>query len=68
MKMLELELLAAASGATDLWEVQLFPNRGVVGYPRIVVVPGRNSEDAKRIAMQRFAGYAAGAVAQANRF
>jgi hypothetical protein len=67
MKMMELELLATAAGATDLWEVHLYPGRGVAGYPRVVVVPGKNSADAKRIAMQRFPGYTAGAVAQANR-
>jgi hypothetical protein len=66
IKMMELELLATAAGATDLWEVQLFPGRGVAGYARVVVVPGQNSDDAKRIAMQRFPGYTAGTVAQAN--
>jgi hypothetical protein len=66
MKMMELELLATAAGATDLWEVQLFPNRGVVGYPQVVVVPGKNSNDAKQIAMRRFPNYTAGSVAQAN--
>ena len=67
MKMMDLELLAVAAGATDLWEVQMFPERGVSGYPRVVLVPGKNSTDAKQIAMQRFPGYTAGSVAQANR-
>jgi hypothetical protein len=67
MKMMELELLATAAGVTELWEVQLTPNRGVAGYPRVVVVPGKNSNDAKQIATQRFPGYRAGSVAQANR-
>ena len=66
MKMMELELLATAAGATDLWEVQLRPGPGVAAYPRIVVVPGRNSNDAKRIAMRRFPGFTAGSVAQVN--
>ena len=67
VKQMELALLATAAGATDLWEVQLYPPRGVAGYPRTVVVPGKNSNDAKQIAMQRFPGYTAGSVAQANR-
>jgi hypothetical protein len=67
MKMMELELLATAAGATDLWEVHLYPARGTAAYPRTVVVPGGNSEDAKRTAMRRFPGYTAGTVAQVNR-
>ncbi len=67
VKMMELELLATAAGATNLWEVQLHPQRGTAGYPRTVVVPGKNSNDAKQVAMQRFSGYVAGSVAQANR-
>jgi len=67
VKMMELTLLATAAGATDLWEVQLYPRPGVAAYPRIVVVPGSNSSAAKQVAMQRFPGYNAGAVSQANR-
>jgi hypothetical protein len=66
IKHVELTLLATAAGATDLWEVQLYPPRGVAEYPRVVVVPGKNSADAKQIAMMRFPGYTAGSVAQAN--
>ncbi|MGE0760053.1 MAG: SHD1 domain-containing protein [Pirellulaceae bacterium] len=64
---MELDLLATAAGATNLWEVQLFPGPGVAGYPRAVVVPGQNSEQAKAVAMQRFPGYVPGLVARVSR-
>jgi hypothetical protein len=67
IKGIELELLATAAGATDLWEVHLYPGPGVAAYPRIVVVPGRDSREAKQVAMQRYPGFTAGSVAQANR-
>lgn len=67
IKMMELELLATAARATDLWEVQLFPKPGVAAYPRMVVVPGGNSDQAKVVAMERFPGFVAGSVAQVNR-
>jgi hypothetical protein len=67
IKRLELDMLASASGLTDLWEVQLFPAPGVAAYPRTVVVPGQNSDQAKVLAMQRYPGYVAGLVARANR-
>jgi hypothetical protein len=67
IQQMELGLLATAAGVTDLWEVQLFPPAGVPAYPKIVVVPGNNSGEAQRTAMQRFPGYTAGAAARANR-
>ncbi len=67
IKMLELSLLATAAGVTDMWEVQIFPNLGVADYPRTVIVPGRNSQDARVAVAQRFPNYSIGAIAKINR-
>ena len=67
IKMLELSLLATAAGVTDMWEVQIFPNLGVVDYPRTVIVPGRNSQDARVAVAERYPNYSIGAIAKINR-
>ncbi|HUP82397.1 MAG TPA: SHD1 domain-containing protein [Pirellula sp.] len=58
---MRLELLATASGATDLWNVSLVPQVGY-GHPYSVIVPGQNSLQAEAIATQRFPGYRVGGV------
>lgn len=63
---MRLELLAAASGATDLWNVSLLPKLGY-GYPYTVIVPGQNSQQAEAIATQRFPGYTVGGIAKHSR-
>jgi len=60
---MRLELLAAASGATDLWNVSLIPNNGY-GYPYHVLVPGQNSDAATVIALQRYPNYTVGGIAK----
>ena len=60
---MRLELLAVASGATDLWNVSLIPNSGY-GYPYQVLVPGQNSDDARGIALQRYPNYTVGGIAR----
>jgi hypothetical protein len=66
LALMELDLLATSAGATDLWEVHLRPRPGVAAYARTVIVPGRNSGDAKRIALERYPGYIAGSISQVN--
>ena len=63
---MRLELLAAASGATDLWNISLLPQVGY-GHPYNVIVPGQNSQQAEAIATQRFPGYTVGGVAKHTR-
>jgi hypothetical protein len=63
---LRLELLAVASGATDLWNVSLLPNNGY-GYPYHVLVPGQNSDEARVAALQRYPNYTVGGIAKNDR-
>jgi len=63
---MRLELLAAASGATDLWNVSLTPNSGY-GYPYYVIVPGQNSDAARVAALQRYPNYTVGGIARHTR-
>ena len=64
---MHLELQAYDAGLFDLWEVSLFPGRGVAGSPKMVVVPARDSRTAANEAMQRYPGYVSGAVAKVAR-
>jgi len=64
---MRLELLAVASGATDLWNVSLLPRIGY-GYPYHVLVPGQNSHEAGVAALQRYPNYTIGGVAKHNTF
>ncbi len=59
-QLLQLEMLAIASGAAELWEVELFPTARS-GYPFSVVVPARNSGAAQQAALQKYPGTRAGA-------
>ena len=63
---MRLELLAVASGATDLWNVSLLPINGY-GYPYHVLVPGRNSDEARVAALQRYPNYTVGGIAKNDR-
>lgn len=49
-------------GATQLWEVSIYPGRGVAGSPQWVVMPGINSREAAANALVKFPGYVAGPV------
>jgi hypothetical protein len=64
MQIAKLQLLmnSVSAGATDLWEVYMYPGPGVFGYPVSVVVPGRNSDQASQLAMQKNPGYVVGPV------
>ena len=53
---------AILSGATQLWEVSLYPGRGVAGSPQWVVMPGINSREAAANALTKYPGYVAGPV------
>jgi hypothetical protein len=51
-----------AIGATQLWEVTLYPGRGTAGSPQWVTMPGINSRDASAAALNQYPGYVAGPV------
>lgn len=58
---------AINAGVTSLWEVTLYPANGNMAAPGWVVVPGRNSEQAKFNALQRYPGFVAGPIRRVSR-
>ncbi|QDT69391.1 hypothetical protein MalM25_23280 [Planctomycetes bacterium MalM25] len=64
---LQLGMQAVEAGVTSLWEVTLYPGRGVGGPPLWVVVPGRDSRVAQQNAIARNPGYVAGPVRRVSR-
>ena len=58
--------LAVASGATDLWNVSMRP-KGGYGYPYHVLVHGRNSDEARVAALNRYPNYTVGGIAKHDR-
>jgi hypothetical protein len=65
--MMQLQMQGYEAGLFDLWEVCLYPGRGVNSPPLVVVVPGRDSRSAAAKAMQLNPGFTAGAVAKVRR-
>jgi hypothetical protein len=53
---------AVLGGITQLWEVTLYPGRGVAGRPQWVVMPGINSREASANAVAKYPGYVPGPV------
>jgi SLA1 homology domain 1, SHD1 len=53
---------AVMLGTTQLWEVSLYPGRGVAGRPQWVVMPGINSREAQNAALAQYPGYVVGPV------
>lgn len=68
IEVLKLNLLAAATGATSIWEVGLTPGPGVYGRPTSVMVTARDSLTATQQAMQNYPGYRLIGVRKASRF
>lgn len=64
---MQLQLQAYDSGLFDLWEVHLIPANDSWGVRRTVVVPGRNSDQAARAALQQLPGYQIGGIAKVRR-
>lgn len=67
IEVLKLNMLAAASGLTSIWEVGLIPGPGTYGRPTTVMVTARNSELAAAMALQQHPGYELLGVRRANR-
>ena len=55
------------AGLTSLWEVTMYPNRGNMASPGWVVVPGRNSEQAKYNALQKYPNFTVGPIRKVSR-
>lgn len=62
IQMMKLEMMAAATGLTRFWEVQLLPGPGVWARPLSVVVSARDNVTAQQMAMMQYPGFVAGAV------
>jgi len=62
IQMMKLEMMAAATGLTRFWEVQLFPGPGMWARPLSVVVSARDNVAAQQMAMAQYPGFVAGAV------
>ena len=60
----QLQLQGYDAGLFDLWEVALYPRRGM---PLSVVVPARNSDQASQAALAKYPNYRVGAVAKVRR-
>ncbi|GAA4472334.1 SHD1 domain-containing protein [Novipirellula rosea] len=64
---MKLDMLAAATGLTSIWEVMLEPRQGVYGRRTSVIVTARNSDIATHMVTARYPGYAVIGVRRANR-
>ncbi len=67
IEMLKLNLLAAATGVIEIWQVGLVPAQGVYGRPTSVMVPAQTSQQASQIALQNYPGYRLAGVRRASR-
>lgn len=63
---LQLQLQAYDAGLFDLWEVALYPTSAAYP-PLLVVVPGRNSQQAAAEALKQYPGYDVGPIAKVRR-
>jgi len=57
IEMMKLNLMAAATGVTTIWEVLLVPPPGVFARPMSVVVPARDSLQAQQMALAQYPGF-----------
>jgi hypothetical protein len=57
IEMMKLNLMAAATGVTTIWEVFLVPSPGVFARPLSVVVPARDSLQAQQMALAQYPGF-----------
>ena len=64
---LQLKMQAVQAGVTSLWEVTLYPDATMIGWPQWVVVPGRDSRQATITALKQNPGFVAGPVRRVSR-
>jgi hypothetical protein len=67
IEMMKLDLLAAATGIVEIWQIALEPRPGVYGRPITIMVPAMGSGVASQIALQRYPGYMIGGIRRASR-
>lgn len=66
IEMVKLDLLAAATGVVNIWQVGLVPRPGVYGRPMTVMVPAMSSGIASELALQKYPGYTIFGVRRAS--
>lgn len=66
IEMLKLNLLGAATGVVDIWEVGLRPGPRTYGRPTSVLVSAQNSNQATQIALRQHPGYVLYGVRKAS--
>ncbi len=66
IQMMQLGMMAANSGLTNVWQVQMLPRPGVRARPMSVVIPAGNSAQASTIAAQKYPAFVPGIVRQMN--
>jgi hypothetical protein len=66
MQRMQLQLLGAAAGLFSFWQIELLPPLGMGGFPLIVVVPARNSQEASMLAQQNYPGFRIGLSRRLN--
>lgn len=64
---LQLQLQGYQAGLFDLWEVVIFPPPNMRGMPMRIVVPGRNSAQARTAALTQYPGYRVGPTSKVIR-
>ncbi|PAY15506.1 hypothetical protein CKO51_31460 [Rhodopirellula sp. SM50] len=62
-----LAMNSVTAGLTSFWEVTLYPNNGNMAAPTWVVVPGRNSQQARFNALQQYPGFTVGPIRKVSR-
>jgi len=67
IEMMKLNLMAAATGVTTIWEVFLVPPPGVFARPISVVVPARDSLQAQQMALAQYPGFRINATRSLSR-
>jgi hypothetical protein len=67
IEMMKLNLMAAATGVTTIWEVFLVPPPGVFARPMSVVVPARDSLQAQQMALAQYPGFRINATRSLSR-
>lgn len=67
IEMMKLNLMAAATGVTTIWEVFLVPPPGVFARPLSVVVPARDSLQAQQMALAQYPGFRINATRSLSR-
>ncbi|MDZ4659229.1 MAG: SHD1 domain-containing protein [Bythopirellula sp.] len=64
---LQLKMQAVQAGVTSLWEVTLYPDVAMNGWPQWVVVLGRDNRQATITALEQNPGFVAGPVRRVSR-